>query len=76
MTDNHCNMEIRCVFRAHYKTAYINFYDLGQFEMWLPETEAVRLLNDREGRERLFRLHFPTCQTISRDVDIELHERR
>ena len=69
--------EIRCVFRAHYKTRGMGFYDIGRFEQWLPETEAYRLMNNREGRLRLFRMHFPTCDVIDRDdVVIELHERR
>ena len=69
--------EIRCVFRAHYKTRGMGFYDIGSFEQWLPETEAYRLMNNRDGRVRLFRMHFPTCDVICRDdVVIELHERR
>ncbi len=39
--------EVRCVFRAHYKTHGMSFYDIGRFEQWLPETEAARLMNDR-----------------------------
>lgn len=40
-------IEVRCVFRAHYKTHGMSFYDIGRFEQWLPETEAARLMNDR-----------------------------
>ena len=55
----------------------MSFYDIGRFEQWLPETEAARLMNDRQGRIRLFMMHFPTCEKIYRDeVVIELHERR
>ena len=69
--------EVRCVFRAHYKAHGMSFYDIGRFEQWLPETQAARLMNDRQGRIRLFMMHFPTCEKIDRDdVVIELHERR
>ena len=69
--------EIRCVFRAHYKYGNISFFDLGEFEQWLPEAEAIRLLNDRAARCRLFRMHYPSATVIDRDqVTIELHERR
>ena len=55
----------------------MSFYAIGIFEQWLPETEAARLMNDRQGRIRLFMMHFPTCEKIDRDdVVIELHERR
>ena len=69
--------EVRCVFRAHYKYGNIGLYDLGEFEQWLPVAEAVRLMNDRAARCRLFRMHFPSTTVIDRDeVSIELHERR
>lgn len=68
--------EVRCVFRGHYKSAGMSFYELGEFETWLPEAEAARLMNDREGRERVFRLYYPTTREISGDVTIELWERR
>ena len=55
----------------------MSFYDIGRFEQWLPDTEAARLMNDRQGRIRLFMMHFPNCEKIDRDeVFIELHERR
>ncbi len=55
----------------------MSFYDIGRFEQWLPETEAARLMNDHQGRIRLFMMHFPTCEKIDRyEVVIELHERR
>ena len=67
---------VRCVFKAHFKTSTMGFYDLGIFEQWLPESEAIRLMNDRAGRVRLFRMHYPSCDVIARDeVDMELHER-
>ena len=54
-----------------------DFVDLGEVEQWLPEAEAVRLMNDKEARCRLFRMHFPSATVIDRDqVSIELHERR
>ncbi len=69
--------EVRCVFKAHYKSGNMGFYDLGVFEQWLPVSEATRLMNDRQARCRLFRMHFPSCEKIDRDeVTIELHERR
>ena len=69
--------EVRCVFRAHYKHPGIGFYDLGQFELWLPGTEGTRPMNDAPARCRLFRLHFPICTQIDRDcVSMELYERR
>ncbi len=69
--------EVRCVFRAHYKSHNMGFYDIGEFEQWLPVTEATRLMNDRQGRVRLFLMHYPTCEKIDRDeVSIELYERR
>lgn len=68
--------EIRCVFLAHYKTAHINFCELGQFEQWLPENEAYRLKNDNAGRERLFRLHYPTATQISGTIAMEIYEKR
>lgn len=55
----------------------MGFYALGIFEQWIPETEAYRLMNDRQGRVRIFMMHFPTCEQICGDnVVIELHERR
>jgi hypothetical protein len=55
----------------------MGFYDLGIFEQWLPESEAIRLMNDAQARCRLFRMHYPSCVDIDRDmVSIELHERR
>ncbi len=69
--------EIRCVFRAHYKSHGMGFYSLGEFEQWLPREEAIRLMNNQEARARLFRMHYPSCEAIDRDyVVIELHERR
>lgn len=69
--------EVRCVFRAHYKSLGMGFYDIGQFEQWLPVSEAIRLMNDSAARVRLFRMHYPSCVAIDRDnVTIELHERR
>ena len=69
--------EVRCVFRANYKYGNISFCDLGEFEQWLPEAEAIRLLNDKQARCRLFRMHFPSCEKIDRDeVTMELYERR
>ena len=69
--------EIRCVFFANYKSHGMSIYNLGSFEQWLPTSEATRLLNDREGRIRIFRMHYPTCEEIAGNmVSIELHERR
>lgn len=68
--------EVRCVLRANYKTPHMGFCDLGRFEIWLPETEAYRLMNDRAGRERLFFLHFPTATEIAGEVSFEVHEKR
>lgn len=60
--------EVKCEFKASFKTGNMPFYEYGMFETWLPESEAVRLQNDREGRERLFRLHFPSAESISGEV--------
>ena len=69
--------EVRCVFRAHYKTRGLGFYDLGQFEVWLPENEAYRLMNDREGRLCMFLVHYPQAVDVDRNnVVLEIHERR
>ena len=69
--------EVRCVFRAHYKTRGMSFYDLGQFEVWLPEVEAYRLLNDREGRLSMFLVHYPQAVDVDRNnVVLEIRERR
>ena len=69
--------EVRCVFKAHYKSPGMGFYDIGQFEQWLPVSEAIRLQNNQEARARLFRMHYPSCEVIDRNyVVMELHERR
>ena len=69
--------EVRCIFRAHYKYGNIGFFELGEFEQWLPEAEAIRLLNDRAARCRLFRMYYPSATVIDRDqVSIELYEMR
>ena len=43
--------EVRCVFRAHYKTRGMGFYDIGQFEAWLPEKDAMQREQDRINYE-------------------------
>ena len=68
--------EARCVFRAHYKSTNMSFYNLGEFEVWLPESEAIFLRNDKVGRERVFRMHYPTAREISGTVALEIYERR
>ena len=70
-------MEVRCVLRANYLAPGMSHHNFGQFEVWLPSDEATRLLNDSEARCRLFRMHYPTCVSIDRNmVSIELHEWR
>jgi hypothetical protein len=69
--------EVRCVFRANYKSPGIGFYDFGRFEQWFPVQEAIRLMNDQEARARLFRMHYPSCVAIDRNyVTMEIHESR
>lgn len=68
--------EVRCQIKANYKAVGMNFFNLAVFDVWLPEEEAVRLLNDPSARERLFRMHYPSATEISGTIFIGLHERR
>ena len=55
---------------AHYKTATVtNECLLALFETELPDDEAYRLMNDREGKRRLVRLHYPSATEIIGDVN-------
>ena len=55
---------------AQYKTATVtNMCLLANFETELPDDEAYRLMNDREGRHRLVRLHYPRATEIIGDVN-------
>ena len=55
---------------AQYKTAPVtNMCLLANFETELPDDEAYRLMNDREGRRRLVRLHYPSATEIIGDVN-------
>jgi hypothetical protein len=58
---------------AHYKTATCkSFWQLASFKTQLPDDEASRLLNDREGRKRLVMLHYPSVTEISGDVNYSI----
>ena len=55
---------------AQYKTATVtNMCLLANCETELPDDEAYRLMNDREGRRRLVRLHYPSATEIIGDVN-------
>ena len=55
---------------AQYKTATVtNMCLLANFETELPDDEAYRLMNDREGRRSLVRLHYPSATEIIGDVN-------
>ena len=71
--------ELKCVFRAHYKLANSrgsSCWELGQFEIWLPEREAYLLQNDKAGRLRVFMMHMPTAAVVlNENVVLEVHTR-
>jgi hypothetical protein len=55
---------------AHYKTATVtNMCLLASFETELPDDEAYRLMNDREGKRRLVKLHYPSATEIIGEVN-------
>ena len=54
---------------AQYKTATCSMCQLAQFETMLPKDEAYRLMNDREGRRRLVKSHYPSATEILGDVN-------
>lgn len=55
---------------AHYKTATCrSMNQLATFTTQLPDEEAYRLMNDREGRKRLVMLHYPSATEVIGDVN-------
>ena len=55
---------------AHFKTATCKSMALlATFTTQLPDDEAYRLMNDREGRKRLVMLHYPSATEICGEVN-------
>ena len=55
---------------ANYKTATVtNMCLLASFDTELPDDEAYRLMNDREGKRRLVKLHYPSATEIIGEVN-------
>ena len=55
---------------AHYKTSTCRSMNLlATFTTQLPDDEAYRLMNDREGKKRLVMLHYPSATEVVGEVN-------
>ena len=54
---------------ANYRVATSSFTQLAIFETQLPDDEAYRLMNDREGKKRLVKLHYPSATEVVGEVN-------
>lgn len=54
---------------VNFKTATCSLPQLASFETELPDAEAYRLMNDREGKRRLVKLHYPSAIEICGEVN-------
>ena len=57
---------------THFKTRTCSMNQLASFETMLPKSEAVRLLNDAEGRRRLVFLHYPSAISVNDKVAYDI----
>ena len=63
---------VRVKLSTHFKTRNCSLNQLASFETMLPKCEAVRLLNDAEGRRRLVRLHYPSAISVDDKVAYDI----